>query len=227
MARHFWPGAEPIGKRFKYRDSLHEVVGVARNVNTANIAEAAAPIFYLPAQTGNILVRTDPRSPSLMAAARQAAVSLDRNIFVSVTRTEDSLDQLVHPLRSGLMFSGVLGLLALVLAGVGIYGVQAFSVSQRTKEIGIRIALGARPSEVLFLVLRQGAQLVAIGIASGLAVSCAVTSVLSNALFGLNPLDPVAFVGVSLFLALVAMLACYIPVRRATKVDPMVALRYE
>ena len=162
-----------------------------------------------------------------MAAARQAAVSLDRNIFVSVTRTEDSLDQLVHPLRSGLMFSGVLGLLALVLAGVGIYGVLAFSVSQRVKEIGIRIALGARPGEVLFLVLRQGARLVAVGITSGLAVSCTVTGVLSNALFGLNPLDPVAFVGVSLFLALVAMLACYLPARRATKVDPMVALRYE
>jgi ABC-type antimicrobial peptide transport system permease subunit len=125
------------------------------------------------------------------------------------------------------LLAGALGLLALLLAGVGLYGVMSFVVSQRTREIGIRVALGAQSRDCVRLFLRQGLRLTAIGLVVGIAGGVAVSRLLASVLVDLSPLDPVSFGGVSLFLASVALVSCYIPARRATKVDPMVALRYE
>src|SRR5262249_5405529 len=131
------------------------------------------------------------------------------------------------PLRLGAMLASLFGALALALASMGLYGVMAYAVGARTHEVGVRIALGARGADVLRLVLRQGLRLVIIGASFGLAISVAATRVLRAALYGLSPTDPAAFIAITLLLGIVAMLACYIPARRATKVDPMVALRHE
>jgi putative ABC transport system permease protein len=233
MAKRFWPGEDPIGKRF---NSDHEIIGVARDISSTRLGEPDGPFFYEPAFTekqmgGKILLRTGANQQALLIAARDVARALDSNVTVSVYRMEENLEYRLRPARFGAMFSIALGLFALALATVGVYGVMAYSVSQRTREIGIRVTLGAQASDVLRLVIRQGLRLVAIGIGIGLAIALplafAASRVFSQTLFGLSLLDPVTFMCVSLFLAAAALLACYIPARRATKVDPMVALRSE
>jgi len=235
MARHFWPGADPIGKRFHFFDdrTLREVVGeVADSVQFA-IGEEPQPIAYLPltqvySPFATLHVRTTGDPQSLVGPVREQVQSLDRNLALTgVATIGEALSQGLWAPRMGAILLGVFGALALVLAAVGIYGVLSYSVSQRTQEVGLRMALGATQGQVLRLMVRQGMSLALIGVVIGIAAALGLTHFLASLLFGVKPTDLLTYLTVPVALSSVAFLATYLPARRATRVDPMVALRYE
>ena len=247
-ARKFWPASDAVGKRLKldldFRGQLSEfeVIGIARDVRTAHLSRVDPSYVYLPtdaAQLNEILVRTRGDSTRALASARTAVEAVDKDLLpsLSMVSLQDGPLRIERLMARTYMSLGILlAGLALTLAMVGIYGVMAYLVSQRTKEIGIRMALGSSRGAVLRLLLRQGMRPVFIGAAFGLAGAAAVSSVLKatldfpgapDMLFGVAVWDPATFGGLFLFLAAVASLACYLPARRALKLDPLVALKYE
>jgi len=235
MAKHFWPGQSPVGKRFHFfgETQLREVVGEVGDSWQFGVAEDPQPVAYLPiaqdySSFGVLHVRTAGDPGGVIPSVREQVQSVDRNLaLIAVNTIGELLDQGMWAPRMGAMLLGAFGLLALLLATVGIYGVLSYSVSQRTQEVGIRMALGATPGSVLRLVVGQGMLLVAMGVGIGLAGSLGLARLLASLLFGVRTSDPATFMAVALVLAAVALIATYIPARRATKVDPMVALRYE
>jgi putative ABC transport system permease protein len=234
LARRHWPGESPIGKSLITLGRKWEIVGVAKNTRSSLLYAANDPYLYrpLPSKEGRfglwLLVRSEAADPAAMAATLQTIVrSLDPKLKIEVLQFEDVLKRPFKPLLTVAWLASAAGVLALALAVMGLYGVTAFVVVQRTHEIGVRMALGARAADVVRLALRQGLRLVIIGVAIGLSLSVAATRVLAAALFGVSPTDPLTFVATTLLLGLVALLACWVPARRATKVDPLVALRHE
>jgi predicted permease len=239
MAQKYWPDSNPIGKHMdlgrgrKTAAQSMEIIGVARNSKYGNLTEAAEPAFYEPLQqwyTSNMAlhVRTAGEAKTLIAMVRHEVQALDANLPVfNVNTLAEQKSRALYSERMVATLLTAFGLLALGLAALGIYGVMAYSVSRRIREIGIRMALGAQVGDVLSLILRQGMALILIGVALGLAGAFAATRLLTSFLYGVSATDAATFALIALLLTAVAGLACYIPARRATKVDPMIALRYE
>jgi putative ABC transport system permease protein len=240
LARHYWPLDEAIGKRLKpgfENDAWCTVVGVVGDTKQYSLGEPPSPAMYLPyaqapatflMQDITMVLRAGADSLALASAARRAVQAVDPDLPVFDVAT---MDQLVYRSASAPRFNtallGIFAALALVLAAVGIYGVMSYAVAQRTHEIGVRVALGAEASDILRQVVRQGMLPAVIGIATGTAGAWGATRFLSSLLFGVRPTDPMTFTLVPMLLAAVGVLACLLPARRATKVDPVVALRYE
>jgi putative ABC transport system permease protein len=236
FAKKFLPGQEPIGQRLNFgggEKETQEVIGVVANVEDDDLDDTVEPIAYSPyaqnvVSTLSLVIRGTQDPTQLASAVRSEVQALDPNLPVSnIKAVAQMIDERISPKRLMTYILAVFGLIALLLASVGIYGVMSYAVTQRTQEIGLRMALGAQALDVLKLVVTKGMTMALLGVAIGLAGAYALTRVLANLLFKVAPTDLVTFAAVSMCLILVALLACYIPARRATKVDPLVALRYE
>jgi predicted permease len=236
FARRFWPGQSALGKRFSHAGSAGpwiEVVGVIQDGKYFSLNEEATPFVYTnmrPWIGGSLtmVARTASEPQSAIADIRREFQQLDATLpLYNVKTMVEHMAMPLFPARVAATLLGGFGLLALALAAIGILGVMAYAVTQRTREIGIRMALGAQAGGIFKLVVGQGLKLTAVGMGIGMACAFAGTRLMSSLLYGVSALDVVTFAGVSLLLALVAFLACYIPARRAMKVDPMMALRCE
>jgi predicted permease len=236
LAATLWPGEDALGKRVSVsgpEGPFLEVIGVARDGKYRSLGEAPHPYIYQPLLQSydpkmTLVVRTKGEPQSVATAVREQIRALDANLPVADVKTfRDQLDLSLFPSRVAAWTLGGFGLLALLLAAIGIYGVVSYSVAQRTREIGVRMALGAKERDLLRLVLGEGLFVIAVGLALGLLLAVASTRVIAGFLYGVGATDPPTFVGVPLLLGSIALVATYIPARRATKVDPLVALRYE
>ncbi|MGH9718689.1 MAG: ABC transporter permease [Bryobacteraceae bacterium] len=239
MANKFFPGRDPVGQRIKWggrrsQNPWMTIIGVAGDMKHANLDAPAYPLIFEPGvqmpimRNVYLIVRTSGEPATLATALRQEIRRLDSALAIANVRTlEDHIARTVAPQRFQTFLLATFAGLALLLAAIGIYGVLAYTVTQRTHEIGVRMALGAQRRDVLRMIVGRGMRLAAVGIALGFAASLALTRVLATLLYGIGPRDPLTLTVVPAFLAAIALLACYIPARRAMRLDPAIALRHE
>jgi putative ABC transport system permease protein len=238
MARRHWPGEDPLGKRVKWGESRSDspwmtVVGTVGDVCEDGLDKPPQPTVYMPLKQDPLSVfflaiRTESDPASVMPAVRRALKEVHPKIPVyRLRRLDDIVLDSTWQLRYSMLLLGGLAAISLLLAVIGVYGVLSYAVTDRTQEIGVRMALGATRPVVMRLVVRRGLRLVAMGVSIGLAAACALTRFLSALLFGISPLDPLTFALVALVLIASGVLACYVPALRASRVEPMTALRYE
>jgi putative ABC transport system permease protein len=236
MARTFWPGESPIGRRLKpgFEGDWRTIIGVVGDVKNAGIDKPAGTELYFPylqsenTNSGYLILKGSGDPYALAGAARRELSQLDAALPVANMR---SMDDVILAAQTRPRFLTVLlaifSSVALALASLGIYGVIAYSVEQRTSEFGIRMAMGAGPGDVLRMVVGEGARLGLLGTVIGALAAFGLTRFIRGLLYGVSSFDPLTFLAMALLLAAVTLLACYLPARRATRVDPMVALRYE
>lgn len=233
-AAYYWPGQDPLGKRLRFFADQQpaEVVGVARNANYQAIGETAQALIYLSMgqyyfPSAVIYVRAAGDPATTLAAVRRGLQSLNRNMWLETRSVDQAIRESMWAPRLSAWLLAVFGVLGLLLAGIGIYGVMAYSIDQRRREIGVRMALGATPGDVRRMVLTEGVRMVAFGVLAGLAIALPAAHAARKLLFLTSPRDALTFVGVPAFLALTGLAACWLPARRATRVDPSRALRDE
>jgi putative ABC transport system permease protein len=244
LVQRYFPNEDPMGKRLKQSPTSPglEIVGIVRHVEPNSLDRQGPtpaqfylsfnqlPVERLPGYVRriNLLTRTEVEPANLASAVRGeiAAVNKDQAVF-NIRTMAEIVSQSVAPRRFSMMLLTVFAVVALVLASIGIYGMMSYAVAQRTREIGVRMALGAQSGNVLRLVMGQGMKLALAGVTVGLVASVALTRTIKNLLFGVSATDPATFAAIALLLVLVALLACWIPARRAARVDPMIALRHE
>lgn len=228
-----FPNEEPLGKRLvtEIGKQTYEIIGVVGDIRHRSLERRPFPAMYFPTRDNggmNVVIRTQGNPLSIVGAVRSEVRALDRDQPIAAVKTmNDWVDSSVSAPRYRTTLLGMFAALAMILAATGIYGVMSYSVAQRTHEIGVRMALGARQFDVLKLVVRQGMSLTLVGVILGLLGAFALTRVMESLLFGVTTKDPITFAAVAVLLTTVAFIACFIPARRATKVDPLVALRYE
>jgi putative ABC transport system permease protein len=237
LARRLWPGQNAIGKRLRQggaesQAAWHEVIGVVGDVKLNGLEQEAPLQAYLPLALHNsgtvkLVVRTDAEPLALSKTVEQTIHSLDKDLTLEIHSMDELLGNAIARQRLTLTLLAILAVLALSLAGIGIYGVMSYAVTERKQELGIRLALGATLRDVLLLVLVQGMKPTLLGLGLGFAAAFAATRLLRGLLYGVAPTDPLTFAAVALLLSGVALVACWLPARRATKVDPLVALKYE
>jgi len=240
LAEQNFPGESPIGKRIGFRGPAsnqapdwYEIVGVAANVRSLELREEPVAELYFssfqdPFESMSLVIRSTVEPESIAGSIREAVAQIDRTVPVSNVETmKRVVSTSVTQPRFNLFLVGFFSVVALLLSAAGIYGVTAYTVAQRTHELGIRLALGAQVGDVLQMIMREGMTVIAVGVALGLAAAFGLLRLMKSLLFGVSETDPLTYVGITLVLMLVALIACYIPARRATKVDPLEALRYE
>lgn len=238
-ARNFWRDTDPLGKRIRLyvgwepEDDWAEIVGILSDVKYGNVDEKVEPAIYLsylqgPIAPSFLYVRAAKDPSGLIAGVRREVLSLDKNVpTFNIKTLEERISDSTSRTRFNALLLAIFAGLAVLLAATGIYGVMSFAVSRRTHEIGIRVALGAQPSNAIKLIMKEGLIITIIGLLIGIAVALGVTRVLGSELYGVSATDPSTFVVISLLLTAVAMLACYVPARKAASVDPLIALRQE
>src|SRR5204863_9435030 len=231
MAAKYWQGKDPIGQRLKLKDRWLQIVGVARNVHYENKLELPRAFFYVPTRqnffvSNNLLIRTRESPGAIRAALAREVHALDVNLAPTAPwRVKEQVDRKGYTHRLAVTLVAIFGGMALFLAAIGLYAVMSYSVSQTTRELGLRMALGASADDVLRLIFSRGLRLTTIGLIIGAIAALLLTRLMENLLYKVSPRDPIAFSSALVILILVTLLACFLPARRATRIDPVRALR--
>ncbi len=231
MATKYWPGKDPVGQRLKVKDKWMEIVGLAKNANYRTKLEQSTPFFYVPVRQNffvqnNIIIRTSQSAPAISNALAREVHALDPNLApLDAITLQEQVDVMSYTQRLAVALLAIFGGMALFLASIGLYAVMSYSVSQSTRELGMRMALGARAGDVLRLVISRGLRLTAAGIVIGAIAALLLTRLMGNLLYQVSPRDPVSFGSALVVLIAVALIACFLPARRAARVDPARALR--
>ncbi|PYJ79735.1 MAG: hypothetical protein DME69_03625 [Verrucomicrobia bacterium] len=231
MAAKYWPGKNPLGQRLKVKDRWMEIVGIAKNANYRTKLEPPGPFFYVPLRQNfgvqnSLLIRTREKPGAIMNALAREVHALDPNLAPwPASPLQEQIDEMSYSQRLAVTLVSIFGAMALFLAAIGLYAVMSYAVSQSTRELGLRMALGAGVADLLRLVMSRGLALTAGGVVLGAIVALGLTRLMGNLLYKVSPRDPLAFGVAFVVMTIVALIACFFPAWRATRVDPVRALR--